>query len=246
MRHALPLLLCTALLGGCAVGPDDIAGTWINQPAIDAAADSGKLREALLAYGPNLEWRFAPQRHTAWSSNGVDVGEGHLASEGEAQWQVTFHRDFQERFAVDGDELVQQPSASAPEQRFVAVDADTEAESEVLPGQTFEQRLYAALLGGDWEIREGAGREGLVRFHADGRVEGLPEAERYALCLAGDCAERSAEHEILWLQNGQQGREWLFQLAGDELSIYQADNQALHTDIPQYQPGPRAWLLERD
>lgn len=246
MRHAFPLLLCTALLGGCAGGPDDIAGTWINQPAIDAAADSGKLREALLAYGPNLEWRFAPQRHTAWSSNGVDVGEGHLASAGEAQWQVTFHRDFQERFALDGDELVQQPSASAPEQRFVAVDADTDAESEVLPGQTFEQRLYAALLGGDWEIREGAGSEGLVRFHADGRVEGLPEVERYALCLAGDCAERSAEHEILWLQNGQQGREWLFQLAGDELSIYQADNQALHTDIPQYRPGPRVWLLERD
>lgn len=240
----LPLLLCSALLGGCASGPDDIAGTWVNQPAIDAAAENGKLREALLAYGPNLEWRFAPQRHTAWSSNGVDVGEGHLASAGEAQWQVTFHRDFQERFALDGDELVQQPSASAPEQRFVA--ADTAAENEVLPGQTFEQRLYAALLGGDWEIREGAGREGLVRFHPDGRVEGLPEAERYALCLAGDCAERSTEHEILWLQNGQQGREWLFQLAGDQLSIYQADNQALHTDIPQYRPGPRVWLLERD
>jgi hypothetical protein len=64
--------------------------------------------------------------------------------------------------------------------------------------------------------------------------------------LAGDCAERSAEHEILWLQNAQQGREWLFQLDDDQLSIYQADNQALHTDIPQYRPGPRVWLLERD
>lgn len=244
MRNALALLLCAALLGGCASAPQDIAGTWINQPAIDAAADSGKLREALLAYGPNLEWRFAPQRHTAWSSNGVDVGEGHLASAGEAQWRVTFHRDFQERFALDGDELVQQPSASAPEQRFVAAGSD--AGSDALPGQTFEQRLYAALLGGDWEIREGAGREGLVRFHPDGRVEGLPEVEHYALCLAGDCAERSVEHEILWLQNAQQGREWLFQLDDDQLSIYQADNQALHTDIPQYRPGPRVWLLERD
>jgi len=238
----LPLLLYSALLGGCASGPDDIAGTWVNRPAIDAAAENGKLREAILAYGPNLEWRFAPQRHTAWSSNGVDVGEGHLASEGDAQWRVTFHHDFQERFALDGDELVQQPSASAPEQRFVAAGSD----ADVLPGQTFERALYAALLGGDWEIREGTGREGLVRFHPDGRVEGLPEVEHYALCLAGDCAERSAEHEILWLQNSQQGREWLFQLDDDQLSIYQADNQALHTDIPQYQPGPRVWLLERD
>lgn len=243
MRHALPLtlLLCSALLGGCASGPDDIAGTWINQPAIDAAADHGRLREALLAYGPNLEWRFAPQRHTAWSSDGVDVGEGHLAAAGEQGWRVTFHGDLGESFALDGDELVQQPSASAPEQRFSPAEAD-----EGLPGQAFEQALYAALLGGDWEIREGSGQDGLVRFHPDGRVEGLPGAEQYALCLAGDCATRSAEHEILWLQNAEQGREWLFRLDGDELSIYVADNQALHTDVPQYRPGRRVWLLERD
>ncbi|HEY8331807.1 MAG TPA: hypothetical protein VIO83_10835 [Pseudomonas sp.] len=242
MRHALPFLLCTALLGGCASGPDDIAGTWINQPAIEAAADSGKLREAMLAYGPTLEWRFAPQRHTAWSSNGAEFGEGHLAPEGDAHWRVTFHGDYQQGFAVDGDELVQQPSASAPEQRFSL--AETAADG--LPGQAFEQALYAALLGGDWEIREGAGQQGRVRFHPDGRVEGLPGVERYALCLAGDCAERSEEQEIIWLQNAEQGREWLFQLADDELSIYTADNQALHSDEPQYRPGRRAWLLERD
>lgn len=244
MRYSLPLflLLGSTLLGGCASGPEQLAGTWINQPAIDAAADSGKLREALLAYGPNLEWRFAPQRHTAWSSNGVEIAEGHLAAADDAQWRVTFHTDRQESFELDGDELLQQPSASAPQQRFVA----TESKDDRLPGQTFEQALYAALLGGDWEVLEGAGQRGLVRFHPDGRVEGLPGVEQYALCLSGECAGRSVDEEIIWLQNGQQGSEWLFRLDDDELSIYQADNQALHSDVPQYRPGRRVWLLERD
>lgn len=242
MRHLLPLLLCSALLGGCASAPDDIAGTWINQPAIDAAADNGKLREALLAYGPTLEWRFAPPRHTAWASDGAAVGEGHLAAEGDARWRVTFQRDVRESLVLDGDELIQQPSTSAPEQRFVAAPSA----SDDLPGQRFEQALYAALLGGAWEIREGAGQDGLVRFHPDGRVEGLPGAERYALCLAGECAGRSEEHEIIWLQRGEQGGEWLFQLDGDALSIFQADNQSLHSEEPQYRPGRRVWLLQRD
>lgn len=239
---SLPLLLGAALLGGCASAPKDIAGAWINQSAIDAAADSGKLREALLAYGPNLEWRFAPQRHTAWASNGVQFSEGHLAAEESRRWRVTFRHDAQESLALDGKELVQQASPSMPEQRFVAAPKAGDG----LPGHAFEQALYAALLGGDWEIREGNGQKSQVHFHPDGRVEGLPGVERYALCLAGDCAGRSEEQEIIWLQNGGQGREWLFQLAGDELSIYAAENQALHSDAPQYRPGRRAWLLERD
>ena len=242
MRTPLPLLLCAALLGGCASGPKDVAGTWINQPAIDAAAENGKLREALLAYGPNLEWRFAPQRYTAWSSNGVAFGEGHLAAEEARHWRVTFHGDAQENFVLDGKELIQQASASAPEQRFVAV--KTAADGP--PGQAFEQALYATLLGGDWKVREGDGQKGLVRFHPDGHVEGLPGVERYALCLAGDCASRSTEQEIIWLQNGRQGGEWLFQLAGDELSIFQAENQSPSSEEPQYRPGRRVWLLERD
>ena len=244
MRYPLPLgvLLASALLGGCASGPQQLAGAWINQPAIDAAADSGRLRESLLAYGPTLEWRFAPQRYTAWSSDGVAIAEGHLAAGDDEQWRVTFHADQQESLQLDGDELIQQPSASSPEQRFVAAEATEDSQ----PGQAFEQALYAALLGGDWEVLEGAGQDGLVRFHPDGRVEGLPGVAQYALCLSGECAGRSAEEEIIWLQNGEQGSEWLFRLADDQLSIFQADNQALHSDAPQYRPGRRVWLLERD
>ena len=54
MRRALVLSALLGLLTGCAGTPDP-SGTWINQAAIDAASKSGKLREALLAYGPNLE-----------------------------------------------------------------------------------------------------------------------------------------------------------------------------------------------
>lgn len=241
MRQYLPLLLCATLLGGCASGPRDIAGTWINQEAIDAAAENGRLREALQAYGPILEWRFAPQRYTAWSSDGVKVAEGHLAGEGEQAWKVSFHGDWREQLALDGDELHQQPSTSAPAQRFQPVESD-----EQRPGRAFEQALYEALLGGTWTIREGEGLDTRVRFHPDGRIEGLPGAERYALCLAGDCATRSTELELLWLQQADQGREWLFRLDHDVLNIFVADNQAASDARPQYQPGQRAWLLERD
>lgn len=242
MRSPLAfLLLSSALLVGCAGGPHDIAGTWINQEAIDAAAEHGRLREALLAYGPTLEWRFAPQRYTAWSSDGVDVAEGHLAGNGENAWRVTFHGAAREQVVLDGGELLQKPGASAPEQRFRFVET-----REGRPGQAFERALYAALFGGVWEIREGQGRDARVRFHPDGRVEGLPGVEQYALCLAGDCATRSDEHELLWLQDAERGGEWLFRLDGDELSIFVADNQALHRELPQYRPGRRVWLLERD
>ncbi|MEN3024059.1 hypothetical protein ABC439_33880, partial [Pseudomonas aeruginosa] len=53
MRRVIFLAAAATLLAGCA-GTADPSGTWINQAAIDAASKDGKLREALLAYGPNL------------------------------------------------------------------------------------------------------------------------------------------------------------------------------------------------
>ena len=71
-------------------------------------------------------------------------------------------------------------------------------------------------------------------------------AERYALCLAGDCAAMTGEHDSLWLQLGQQGAPWLFQRDGDELRIFQAINRATVDEVPDLHPGRLAWLLERD
>jgi len=60
MRKALAVSLLAVLLGGCASDPakNDVGGIWINQVAIDAASKGGPLREALQAYGPNLEWEL--------------------------------------------------------------------------------------------------------------------------------------------------------------------------------------------
>jgi hypothetical protein len=243
MRLAL-ILLAAALLAGCAGSPASPDGVWINQPAIDAAAEGGSLREALLAHGPNLEWQISSQRRVASYSNGFEIAEGQLSEPQPGQWQVDYPGEYREQLVLDDDELVQRQGSHWPEQRFVHPARQPAADAPV--GSAFEAALYAAYLGGNWHIREGEGQGGLVLFHADGRLEGLPGAERYALCLAGDCASMSGEHDSLWLQLGQQGSPWLFVREGDELRIFQAVNRALPDEVPEYRPGNQAWLLERD
>lgn len=83
MRKALALSLLAIFLGGCASDPADrdISGTWINQVAIDAAAKGGPLREALQAYGPNLEWDVNTKAGQARYTNGFENVEGRLQGE---------------------------------------------------------------------------------------------------------------------------------------------------------------------
>lgn len=243
MRHALTLALLGSLIG-CSSQPGNPDGIWINQPVIDAAREGGSLREALLAHGPNLEWQIDSQRGTATYSNGFELGEGHLVSAEPDTWKVDFQGDLQEQLSLDDDELTQAASSSGPEQQFHKPKQSVAADAP--PGSSFEWALYEAYLGGNWKIREGQGQGGLVQFHPDGQVEGLPGAERYALCLAGDCASMAGEHDSMWLQQGQQGSPWIFERDGDELRIRQAINRAQLDEVPEYQPGQQAWLLERD
>lgn len=239
----LPLLLLAALLGGCASTPNnDPSGTWINQAAIDAARESGRLREALLAYGPNLEWQIAPEQQQASYSNGFELAEGKLQATGEGTWQVTFYGDYKEKLRLDTAGLWQVASEYWPEQQFTRVDSK---DGPAPLGSRFEQALYRDYLGGDWLIEEGQGQGGLVRFQPDGQLEGLPGAERFALCLAGDCAAMSGEHDSIWLQTGNQGSPWLFVHEGDQLRIFEAHNRAQFDEMPEYQPGPQRWLLKR-
>lgn len=243
MRPALSLLCSTILLASCASTPDnDPAGVWINQAAIDAAREIGRLREALLAYGPNLEWQLDPQRQMASYSNGFELAEGTLTSDAEGQLHVTFYGDYQESLSIDDGELVQIASGYWPEQHFTRV---REKNGTASMGSHFEQALYRDYLGGDWLIEEGQGQGGLVRFQPDGQVQGLPGAERFALCLAGDCAAMSGEHDSLWLQSGEQGRPWLFVHEGNQLRIFEAHNRAQFDEMPEYQPGPQRWLLKK-
>ncbi|GIZ13724.1 hypothetical protein [Pseudomonas sp. NCCP-436] len=240
----LPLLICSILLAGCASNakhtPD---GIWINQAAIDAAAESGRLRESLLAYGPNLEWQIASQHQQASYSNGFELAEGHLTALADGHWQVSFYGDYQEQLHVAGNRLTQIASGYWPEQHFIRLTDSTGTPPPL--GASFEQTLYRAYLGGDWLIEQGPGQGGLVRFSPKGEVAGLPGAERYALCLAGDCAAMSGEHDSIWLQLGDQGSPWLFVHEGNQLRIFEAENRAQFDEMPQYQPGPQRWRLKR-
>lgn len=244
MRSFLCLLACLTLLGGCASKPKDPSGIWINQAAIDAAVDSQHLREALLAYGPNLEWNLNSARQQATFSNGFELADGQLSVQADGLWQVSFYGENHEVLKPEGELLIQQASATWPEQRFarpkVKVDATAPA------GSSFEYSLYEAFLAGSWKIRSGPGEGGLVIFHADGKLDGLPGAERFALCLAGDCAAMSGEYDSLWLQLGQEGNEWIFVRDGDQLQIFEALNRAQPDEMPDLYPGPERWLLERD
>ena len=244
MRSLLCLLACLTLLGGCASKPKDPSGIWINQAAIDAAVDSQHLREALLAYGPNLEWNLNSARQQATFSNGFELADGQLSVQADGLWQVSFYGEHHEVLKPEGALLIQQASATWPEQRFARPKVKVDAAAPA--GSSFEYSLYEAFLAGSWKIRSGPGEGGLVIFHADGKLDGLPGAERFALCLAGDCAAMSGEYDSLWLQLGQEGNEWIFVRDGDQLQIFEALNRAQPDEMPDLHPGPQRWLLERD
>jgi hypothetical protein len=193
--------------------------------------------------GPNFEWKVNVAAAQASFANGFEIGEGQLKA-GEKQYQVEFPGNHIETLVLDGDELVQNTSESAPQQSFEK--ARTPAPMGARTGTTFEQALYSAYLGGEWKIIEGPGQGGQVLFRDNGSVEGLPNLDRYALCLAGDCADMSGANDSLWLERNQQGAPFIFKRDGDQLEILRALNSAQPDEKPQLSPGPRQWLLERD
>jgi len=244
MRHALALTLAAALLSGCASHkPEDYNGIWINQKAIDTAAKGVSLRKALQDNGPNFEWKLNVAAGQASFDNGFEIGEGKLQP-GEKQTQVAFDGGQVETLSLDGDELVQNASQSTPQQQFEK--ARTPAPMGARTGTTFEQALYSAYLGGNWKIVEGPGQGAEVHFGDNGSVKGLPNLDRYALCLAGDCADMTGGQDSLWLELNKRGAPYIFKRDGDQLEILQAINSAQPDEKPMLSPGARQWLLERD
>ena len=120
MRHALALSLVALLLGGCASNPADrdISGTWINQVAIDAASKGGPLREALQAYGPNLEWDVNTKAAQARYTNGFENVDGKLLGEASGAWKVDFYGSAGSELKRDGKQLSQAAGENEPEQVF--------------------------------------------------------------------------------------------------------------------------------
>ncbi|MFJ2466257.1 hypothetical protein [Pseudomonas sp. NPDC087615] len=245
MRKALAFPLLAIFLGGCASNPADrdISGTWINQVAIDAAAKGAPLREALQAYGPNLEWDVNTKAGQARYTNGFENVEGRLLGEQSGAWKVDFYGSSASELKRDGSQLEQAASENEPEQVFDRAQIPVPEGAPI--GASFERALYSAYMGGNWTIVSGQGEGSTVQFQADGQVSGLPGADRYALCLAGDCASMSSTNDNMWLQLNGQGNAYIFARKGKELEIFQAVNTALADEMPQYTPGERKWLLEK-
>ncbi|AZD05263.1 hypothetical protein [Pseudomonas chlororaphis] len=245
MRKALALSLCALFLGGCASDPADrdISGTWINQVAIDAAAKGGPLREALQGYGPNLEWDVNTEASQARYTNGFENVEGKVLAEESGAWKIDFYGSSASELKRDGKQLLQEANDNEPEQVF---DRPKDPAPEGAPlGANFERALYSAYLGGEWKIVNGPGEGGTVLFQSNGQVMGLPGADRYALCLAGDCASMSGGYDNLWLQLNGQGNPWIFARNGKQLEIFQPINASQANEVPSLTPGTRQWLLEK-
>ena len=245
MRKALVLSLLAVVLGGCASKPAhrDISGVWINQAAIDAAAHGGNLRDALLAYGPNLEWDIDAKNATANYTNGFESVEGKLIPEDDGTWQVSFYGSSSTGLSLEGEELIQGETDAEPRQPFVR--PRITAASDAPLGASFETALNSAYLGGQWRVTSGMGKGNQVTFLADGQVNGLPNTQNYVLCLAGDCASMSGEHDSLWLQQGEIGAAHIFVRNGPRLEIFQALDSAEPDDMPQFYPGKLEWSLEK-
>ncbi|QXZ14560.1 hypothetical protein KVQ82_01100 [Pseudomonas sp. AO-1] len=245
MRKALALSLLAIFLGGCASDPADrdISGTWINQVAIDAAAKGAPLREALQAYGPNLEWDVNTKAGQARYTNGFENVEGRLQGEQSGAWKVDFYGSSGSELKRDGGRMKQAATENEPDQLFDRAQIPVPEGAPI--GASFERALYSAYLGGSWKIASGDGEGNTVQFQADGQVSGLPGADRYALCLAGDCASMNSDHDSMWLQLNGQGNNWIFARKGKALEIFQAVNTALADEMPQFTPGERKWLLEK-
>ncbi len=245
MRHALVLPLLAALLSGCAGHSNvDPSGVWINQKAIDTAAKGISLREALPGNGQPLEWQLNSKANQATFSNGFEIGQGNLQPLGKGKWTVSLSGSLTDAMTtVSDDELEVDANQQGPKQVFNKLKTTPEPGAPV--GSSFERALYTAYMGGDWKIVEGSGQGSVVHFLPDGQLTGFPDADRYALCLAGDCASMTGGLDSMWIERNKQGAPFIFKRDGKQLEIFQAVNQAQADEMPQFAAGPRMWLLKK-
>lgn len=241
----LSLALSLILLSGCTHTPSttDINGLWINQAAIDSAAQGRPLLRALDAHGLNLEWNIDTHGGKAQFSNAFELGEGQLLPKAPGIWTVDYNGHGTDELQSDGKHLIQQTKENTAGQVFSRPIHPAAAGAKW--GTTFRQALNSAYMGGHWKIVEGQGVGNFVEFSADGRVSGLAKNDRYELCLGGDCATQGSGNDTLYLGTGEVGDGWIFVRYGKQLEILRAINLSQPDEIPQLTPGPRQWLLEK-
>ena len=240
-----PVLIGLALLGGCThvSQPVDISGIWINQAAIDAAAQGRPLLNSLQANGRNLEWNVDTRTGQAHASSAFEVDEGQLLPKAPGAWTVDHNGYGRDELQLKDQQLLQLPRKDLPGQVFQRAHPSTTEGAQW--GSTFRQALNSAYMGGPWKILEGEGAGGTVVFNAHGNLSGLGKNDRYELCLGGDCATQGAGNDTLYLGKGDAGDSWIFVRNGNTLEIFQAINHSRPDEIPQLSPGQRQWLLEK-
>jgi hypothetical protein len=183
------------------------------------------------AYGPNLEWDVNTKAGQARYTNGFENVEGRLQGEQSGAWKVDFYGSSGSELKRDGGRMKQAATENEPDQLFDRAQIPVPEGAPI--GASFERALYSA---GSWKIASGDGEGNTVQFQADGQVSGLPGADRYALCLAGDCASMNSDHDSMWLQLNGQGNNWIFARKGKALEIFQAVNTAQADEMPQFTP----------
>jgi hypothetical protein len=237
------LFLGLLLLGGCTSMPaeTDISGLWINQAAIDAAAQGQSLHESLNTHGRDLEWDINTRTGQAQVSSGFERGEGQLLQKSANAWTVDYNGYGTDELRLDGKRLTQLAKEHVLQQVFSR--PTKTATPHAKWAGTFRSALNAAYMGGQWKIIDSHGTGQLVVFTEDGHVSGLPGTDRYELCLDGDCASQGAGNDTLYLGTGARSDTWIFVRKGKQLEIFQALNTAQADEIPQFTPGPRQWLL---
>jgi hypothetical protein len=238
-------ILGLVLLTGCKLLPQaaDISGVWINQAAIDAAAQGRPLLETLNANGWNLQWNIDASTGKAQVHNAYETGTGRLKLESPGRWAVASSGQTIEHLQSVGGQLVQQPRQHLPGQVFRRPGQTIFAGSQ---GQTtFRLVLNSAYMGGLWRILEGEGFGGSVVFNATGGVSGLGCNDQYELCLGGDCATQGAGYDSLRLGQSHMTNIFIFVRYGNRMEILQAVNSSPLGEIPQFRPGPRQWLLDK-
>ncbi|WP_426109059.1 hypothetical protein [Pseudomonas sp. TWR1-1-4] len=239
------LALGLILLGGCthAPQPTNISGLWINQAAIDSAAQGRPLLQSIHVHGLNLEWNIDTRANKAQFSNAFELGEGELLPKAPGKWTVDYRGYGTDELQLDGSQLIQQPKEHMVGQVFRRPAQPAPASAQW--GTTFRRALNSAYMGGRWKIIEGQGVGNTVEFMADGSLSGLAHNDRYKLCLGGDCATQGAGNDSLYLGRGDVGDGWFFVRHGKRMEFLKAINQSAPYEIPHLVPGPRQWLLEK-
>ena len=242
MRKLLALSLI--LLGGCSHEPQtsDINGLWINQAAIDSAAQGRPLLQAIDAHGMNLEWNIDTRNGKVQFRNAFELNEGQLLPKAPGTWAIYHDGHLINELQLNGKQLIQQPTKTYAAQVF---SRPARSVAGARTDTNFRQALNTAYMGGQWRIVEGPGTGNTVAFKDDGGVTGLGQNDRYQLCLGGDCANQGAGNDTLYLGKGDIGEGWIFVRHGKQLEIFKAINLSLPDEIPQLTPGPRQWLLEK-